>query len=380
MRETMAVRFYKRMALTMVLIMALVLTGCAGLPSATGPGSVEHSKAAAGSDLKVHFIDVGQGDSTLIEKDGHFMLIDAGERDQGQGVVSYLKKQGVGKLDYVIGTHPHSDHIGGLETVIKAFDVEKVIMPEKAHTTKQYERLLDAIEEKGLKITLPEPGTSYELGEASFQIIAPNGKYGNELNNWSVGIRLDYGKNSFVLCGDAEKKAESDMLANGLSLKADVLKLSHHGSSTSSSREFIQRVNPKYAIVSSGKNNDYGHPHKEVLELMKEKNIQVFRTDQLGTIVAVSDGTEITFPGIKGGAESSEEVPSETVPETGSEGKEGERVTQEQEYVINTKTHKFHRPSCSSVSSIKAENRSTFNGSREKLVEDGYDACKICKP
>lgn len=358
-------KFYKRFVAAAVILMTLCMAGCSG--AVTSPadfmpdraGQAENggeAEAAAGSDLKVHFIDVGQGDSTLIEQSGHFMLVDAGEQDQGEAVVSYLKKQGVKKLDYVIGTHPHSDHIGGLEAVIREFDVQKVMLPEKEHTTKIYERLLDAIADKDLKITLPKVGDSYVLGDASFRIIAPNRDYGDNLNNWSVGIRLAYGKNSFVLCGDAEKESEEDMIAGGLNLKADVLKLSHHGSSTSSSEPFMDLVDPDYAVISCGKNNDYGHPHKEILDMLNKRSIQTFRTDELGTVVAVSDGTRVSISGIRTTASIS------------------------REYVINTNTKKFHLPECKSAASMKKENRKTYTGTREELIRMGYEPCQSCSP
>ena len=251
-----------------------------------------------------------------------------------------------------------------METIIRKFEIQKVFLPEKEHTTKVYEGLLDAIGEKRLNVTLPKPGDTYPLGDASFQIIAPAGDYGDNLNNWSVGIRLDYGNNSFVLCGDAEKEAEEDMAAGGFSLKADVLKLSHHGSSTSSSPGFLDRVDPEFVVISCGKNNDYGHPHKEILNMLKERGIKALRTDRLGTIVAVSDGTRITFP------------------ETGEfpEKDRTKDTPDAQGYVINTNTKKFHRPDCKSASSIKEENRKTYQGSREELIRQGYEPCQSCSP
>ena len=356
-------KFYKRVLAAAAILLALCMAGCSPTTSSS-PLTQREMGNEAGTDLKVHFIDVGQGDSTLVEKDGHFMLIDAGERDQGEVVASYLEKQGVKKLDYVIGTHPHSDHIGGLETVIRKFEVQKVLLPEKEHTTKVYERLLDAIADKNLKITLPKPGDSYSLGDASFQIIAPNKDYGDNLNNWSIGLRLVYGKNSFVLCGDAEKDAEKDMIANGLPLKADVLKLSHHGSSTSSSEGFMDLVDPEYGVISCGKNNDYGHPHKEILEMLKKRNIKALRTDQLGTIVAVSDGSKVTFPEIT----------------EGTDGDRSQGTAADKDYVINTNTKKFHRPDCKSAASMKEENRKTYKGSREELIQKGYEPCQSCNP
>lgn len=254
--------------------------------------------AAAGADnimAKVHFINAGQGDSILIESDGHYMLIDAGENKKGSTVTQYLDSLKIQRLDYVIGTHPHSDHIGGLDTVIKAFDIGKVILPPVTHTTKTFEDLLDALRDKDLKIARPTAGDIYQLGSATFQIIAPNKDYGDNLNNWSVGIRLTCGNNAFLFAGDAEKEAEHDMTVNGLPLQADVLKLGHHGSRTSSTDEFLDKVNPSYAVILCGRDNSYGHPHKEILEKLKARNIQVFRTDRQGTITAAADGTNITW-------------------------------------------------------------------------------------
>lgn len=355
--------FKRRLWLAAAVLLALSMAGCS-MTAGSSPLSGSEIISEADQGLRVHFINVGQGDSTLIEKNGHFMLIDAGERSQGKTVVSYLEKQGVKTLDYVIGTHPHSDHIGGMETVIRNFDVEKIFLPEKEHTTKVYEGLLDAIGDKGLKITLPNPGDTYALGDASFQIISPGKDYGGNLNNWSIGLRLVYGENSFVLCGDAEKDAEKDMAESGFPLKADVLKLSHHGSNTSSYEGFMDQVDPDYGVISCGKNNDYGHPHKEILDMLNKRSIKVLRTDELGTIVAVSDGSKITFPEIT----------------EGTEADSTQSTLAEQDYIINTNTRKFHKPDCKSAASIKKENHKSYKGSREELIQKGYEPCKSCNP
>lgn len=258
-------------------------------------GTTNHASTDKSSLCKVHFIDVGQGDSILIEADDHYMLIDAGENNQGTTVVNYLKEQGVKKLDYVIGTHPHSDHIGGLDTVINSFDIGKVILPDVIHTTKTFEDVLDAIAENGLKITKAAVGNTYSLGASSFTIVAPNASDYDELNDYSVSIKLTNGENSFLFTGDAEKLSEAQMLSNGIDLSADVLKLGHHGSSTSSHDKFLDEVDPVYAVISVGVDNSYGHPHKETLQNLKNRNIKVFRTDIQNTIIFTSDGKNITM-------------------------------------------------------------------------------------
>lgn len=370
------------------------LTGCTMVSDGQGlPRAKETSKdnsaqsgsssVSAGSDsgLRVHFIDVGQGDSILAESEGHFLLIDAGENDQGSTVVSYLKQAGVKKLDYVIGTHPHSDHIGGLDDVIRAFDVEKVILPPIEHTTKTFEDVLDAISDKGLKITKPVPGTSYNLGNASFTVIAPvKGKdYGTDLNNWSVGIRLTYGDNAFVLCGDAESTAEQDIVDSGAVLSADVLKAGHHGSSTSTSAAFLKKVSPTWAVIQCGKDNSYGHPHRETLAAFKKAGVTVFRTDELGTIMAVSDGSSISWSHItsSGQAESLSSA-SDTKGQSQSGGLKS--ASEAGTYILNTNTKKFHKPDCASVSHIQEENKKSFTGTRKELTDQGYAPCGQCKP
>ncbi|MDE7248947.1 MAG: MBL fold metallo-hydrolase [Lachnospiraceae bacterium] len=245
--------------------------------------------------LEVHYIDVGQGDATLIKCGEHAMLIDAGDYTKGSAVWAYLLKQNVDKLDYVIGTHLDADHIGGMDVVITKFDCGVILVPEYEKDTKSSEELFDAIEAKNYHNTLPKVRDTYQLGDAIFTILAPEKEFYEKENNYSIGIRLVYGQNSFLFVGDAQEESEEEMLRSGLELKADVLKVGHHGSSSSTSEGFLHTAAPTYAVISCGKENDYGHPHAVVLNLLRREGVRVFRTDEQGSIVAYSDGTDITW-------------------------------------------------------------------------------------
>lgn len=275
-----------------MLSLVLMLGGFMNVPVLTSHAAASDG---AGANLEVHFIDVGQADCILAKSGGSAMLIDAGNNDDADTIISYLENQGIQNLKYVIGTHPHEDHIGSMDSVIEHFNVENVIMPDKAHTSKTFEDVLTAIDEKGLQVTIPEPGQKYELGSASFTVLAPVRDYGDELNDWSVGIRLTNGDNSFIMCGDAEAEAEQDIIAGQQDIASNVYKVDHHGSDTSSTAEFLDAVNPEYAVISCGTGNTYGHPTLSTLEKLRDRNIQVFRTDEQGTVVAVSDGKDITW-------------------------------------------------------------------------------------
>lgn len=221
--------------------------------------STGHFKAQEGT-LEVHYIDVGQGDATLIKCGSHAMLIDGGNNNKGTTVQLYLKKQGVESLDYVIGTHPDADHIGGLDVIVYKYNCDTVIMPDYEKDTKTYQELVDVIHDKNMKITYPVVGEQYTLGEAKFTIIAPNSNsYGGNANDYSVAILLEYGKNRFLFTGDAEEASEAEMLTNGIDISADVYKVAHHGSRSASTQEFLNAAQPKYAVISCGEGNSYGH-------------------------------------------------------------------------------------------------------------------------
>ncbi len=247
-------------------------------------------------DLEIHFLDVNQGDCTLIKVGDNAMIIDAGNNGYGNIVKLYLQKIGVTKLDYVIGTHPDADHIGGLDVVIYNFDCGMIFMPECEKDTKTYDDVIQTCENKNYKITSPVPGETYKLGDASFEIIAPlHYDYEGNYNDCSIAIRMEYGNNSFLFTGDCEEAAEEDLIESGVRLDADLFKLGHHGSDTANTEEFLDVVTPKYCVVSCGEGNSYGHPHAEVLNNLRSRGIKLFRTDEQGTVVAYSDGVDITF-------------------------------------------------------------------------------------
>lgn len=364
--------------------------------------------------MEVHFIDVGQGDATLIKCGEHAMLIDAGENDKGTTVQLYLQKQGVKKLDYVIGTHPDSDHIGGLDVIIYKLDCNMIMMPDYAKDTRTYDDVIQAMKSKSYKNTSPIVGNEYTLGDATFTIIAPNNyNYGNESNNYSVGILLKHGDNTFIFTGDAEEEAETDILANGIDVSADVYQVGHHGSATASSQAFLNAVSPTYAVISCGEDNSYGHPHAETLNKLRAMGVQVFRTDEQGSIVATSDGSSITWntapsdtwksgENVKNSTKSASSstanktTSSNTTEKPGDSNQSGtadknsasQPVVQEpaattsaaQTYICNTNTKKFHYPSCGSVSQMKESNKQEVTTTREDLISMGYEPCKKCNP
>ncbi|SHH16322.1 MBL fold metallo-hydrolase [Desulfosporosinus lacus] len=246
--------------------------------------------------LQVHFIDVGQADSILIKaSDGTAVLIDGGNNPDGPDVVNYLKSQQVKVLAAVVATHPHEDHIGGLDTVIKNFPVKAVYMPNASSTTKTFEYFISAVTAGGAKRIQAKAGVTLDVPGLTGQFIAPNGSAYEELNDYSAVLRLTFGKITFLFTGDAGELSESEMLKSGQSLKAEVLKVGHHGSATSTSNAFLKAVSPDYAIISVGAGNDYGHPTASALSRLGGAGVMLFRTDQDGTIVATCDGETVTF-------------------------------------------------------------------------------------
>ena len=242
--------------------------------------------------LKVHYLDVGQGDSIFIElPNNETMLIDAAESYQSENIINYLKNLNYQKIDYVIGTHPHTDHIGGLKNIINTFEIGKIYMPKVVSTTKTYESLLMAIKDKNLKINTAKAGTSIiDTDALKINILAPNNSTYTELNNYSVVTKITYGTTKFLFMGDAEKLSENEIKEN---VTADVIKIGHHGSNTSSSIDFIKKVNAKYGIISVGLNNKYNLPKEETITNWENSGTKIYLTSTNGTIRASSDGTNI---------------------------------------------------------------------------------------
>lgn len=311
------------------------------------------------NQLKVHFINVGQGDSTFIElPNGKNVLIDGGTRSNGQTVLEYLNDLKVETIDYLIATHPHEDHIGGLVNVVKEYNIGKIYMPDKAHTTIVFEDLLLAIQEKGYSIKKAQAGdVLFEEEGLSMKILAPSGMSGSNLNNYSVANRLVFRDTAFVFTGDAEQKSEKDMVESGYDLEADVLKIGHHGGDTSSISSFLSAVNPDYGVISVGENNQYGHPHANVMNRLADHGIRTFRTDQDGTIIASSDGETIEF----------------NEKETGI-AKTRPNADEEIEVYRTDTGSKYHRGDCHTLKQSKVAIP------LKEAKEEGLEACGICKP
>lgn len=247
-------------------------------------------------NFSVSFIDVGQADSVLIRNGNYNMLIDAGNNEDGEKLVNYFKSLGIEEFTYVFATHPHEDHIGGMDDIINNFKIDNYYMSNKLSTTKTFMDVLDALDGRNLKYTVPNKGDTLKLGDANIKVIYPGDDKSN-INDSSIVLKITYGKNSFLLTGDATSNVERKIYNEDI--KSDVLKVAHHGSSYSSTDVFLDRVKPYYAVISVGKNNIYNHPSNKTLEKLNKRNIKVYRTDLDGTIVFTSDGENLSVKALK---------------------------------------------------------------------------------
>ena len=246
-------------------------------------------------EFAVHFIDIGQGDSILIQNsDGEFMLIDTGENSQYSKLSSYLENFGVRGFKYAVFTHPHADHIGAAHRIVRDYDIEKLIMPPVYHDTATFKSLMDALDEKNLGITRAIAGDSYQFGDAEFIILAPFSEEYANINNYSVVILMKYGTVKFLFTGDMERESENEIIShcweNNLDISADVLKVAHHGSSSSSRDIFLDLIKPKAAVITVGEGNTYNHPNLQVIARLEDTGAYILRTDWHGDIIILSDG------------------------------------------------------------------------------------------
>lgn len=338
------------------LLLALSLTACD-----SGAAQPKPDPGPAEGTLEVHYIDVGQADSALLLCGGESMLIDGGNVADSDLVVSYLADQGVEHLDYVVCTHAHEDHVGGLSGALSQYPAGCVLAPVTEYDTKAFGNFLKYTGEQDLDITIPAPGDAWTVGTAAVTVLGPVKDY-DETNDTSIVLRVDFGENSFLFTGDMERTAEADLLESGAYLEADVLKVGHHGSSTSTSYPFLRAVDPTYAVISVGENNDYGHPHEDTMSRLRDDDAIVYRTDLQGHIVCTSNGQDLTFTMQKN-------ADIQTNPTEGN--------NQPGTYIGNINSHVFHRTDCSG---LPAEQNQIAFGSREEAVNGGYTPCGRCKP
>lgn len=316
--------------------------------------------------MRVHFIDVGQGDCSFIELgNGQTMLIDAGNPEDGDDIVEYIKDLQYGDIDYIVATHPHDDHIGGMAEVLKTFPVEKLYMPNAVHTSYSFENLLNVIEEKDIDLNVAKSGTSIlNSGPIDIDILSPVQDEYSDANNYSAVVRITYGESSFLFTGDAEKIVESEILNSEIDI--DVLKVGHHGSNSSSSEAFIEATTPQIAVISCGQDNMYGHPDYEVLSILDENNIKVYRTDEAGTIMVTADQKDnITVD--KKASTIKENAPPENTLNNNSATENVEVV-----YITNT-GECYHRGTCSYL-------KSKIETTKAKAQAMGLRACSRCHP
>lgn len=355
------------------LIFALLLILVSIAPSLTS------FAAESESSFWVEYVDVGQGDCAIIQCDGRYMMIDGGPAKASSIVYSILKNKGINNIDLMIATHPDADHIGGLSGALNYAKAGIVLSPVKSHSTKTFASLDKYVKKQGLDFTMPYYGDTYELGSAEVEILGPI--YDNaESNNLSIVVKITYGDTSFLFMGDAEEEEESDILRRYKELNCDVLKVGHHGSRSSTSTALIKSVNPKYAVISVGSDNSYGHPTQEVLDKLSKCNAQIYRTDLQGDITITSDGKELTVTTEKNA--SSKDVAIGKGNKSNGASVSGNDVTipASTTYVLNTNSKKFHKPDCDSGSKMSAKNMKFSKDTAADVIAAGFVACKICRP
>ena len=311
--------------------------------------------------LYIHYIDVGQSDAALIVCDGRAMLIDGGSAGDSSLIYSFLESRGIVHLDYIVATHAHEDHVGGLAGALNYATVGTALCPVTEYDSRAFGNFVKYLGERGVSITVPAHGDTFALGGADILVVGPINQT-SVTNNTSIVLKITYGGTSFLFTGDAERALEQDILEAGYDISATVLKVGHHGSDTSTTYPFLREIMPDYAVISCGKGNQYGHPHEDLLSRLRDADVAVYRTDMQGTIVCHSDGSTVSFS-VERNAN------AETNPTRHDVG--------EEYYIGNTNSLKFHRPSCSG---LPAERNRAVLETLDAAINGGFEPCGICKP
>ena len=367
-------------------------------PNITSIQAAEHTasvsqsaKSSSGEQkelLTVTFLDVGQGDAAVLQCGGQTMMIDGGKAKASSYIYSWLKKNQISYLDVMVATHTDADHIGGLPGALNYAKVGTAYCPVTSGTTKTFQSFVRYLKKQGKSITVPEAGDEFSLGGAQVRILGPTDPLA-EGNNSSIVLKVTFGDTSFLFTGDAEREEEQELLESGYDLESTVLKVGHHGSDTSTSYLFLRTVNPQYAVISVGADNTYGHPTEAVLSRLRDADVKTCRTDLQGTITAVSDGKKVTFQTERNadintlgnaGPGQKDETGQKNKAVSSADKAAASDSSAEKTYVLNTNTHKFHDPDCSSVSQMKEKNKRVVTESRDQIIADGYDPCGRCHP
>lgn len=387
-------------------ILAGVLSALLAITPALPAYAVDPATSAATPALFVSYLNVGQGDATVIQCGGQTLMIDGGTAQQSSYIYSWLKANGITHIDYMIGTHSDADHVGGLSGALHAATVGTAFCSQTTGESDAFNDWVRYLAAQGKTITVPAAGTTFALGAATVQILGPLTFHEGDNDN-SIVTKVTYGATSFLFAGDAEALEETELVNAGVDLQSTVLKVGHHGSDSSTSTAFLNKVHPQYAVISVGAGNSYGHPTANVLNRLAMSGAAIYRTDLQGTVTAISNGAAVAFVTEKTADAAS--LLTAGVPATGTTnaasasiagafagsavtaaaaassaaGVTASAATQTTgtgTYVLNTNSMKFHYTTCQYGQQISAKNRQDTTMTRAEIIAAGYKACKVCKP